>query len=176
MKINTLNNRVRYSHFYHPKFDWNDDSNYKYKQFTDHFVELFADKINWYKFVWYNRNSLSKNIKMKYADKINWIYESLYHDLTEQDLKELLKKNIKLNWLTISRECKLSESFILKHKHLVNWHYISEEQKLSKKFIKKYHYVLFEDNDYYKKSIFKRISERFQNWFLIHKLQNIIFK
>lgn len=171
MKINTLNNRVRYSHFYHPKFDWNDDSNYKYKQFTDHFVELFADKINWYKFVWYNRTSLSKYIKMKFANKINWIYESLYEDLTEQDLNELLNRKIQLNWDSISRNCKLSESFIIKYKYLVNWHFISEEQKLSDSFRKKYHYVLFENNNYYKLPFFERLIKRFKEYYAEKKVK-----
>lgn len=60
-----------------------------------------------------------------------------YND--EEIRKEITEKGIdKVDWLEISIERKLSESFIREYKDYVNWHFISLYQTLSENFVEEF--------------------------------------
>ncbi len=71
--------------------------------------------------------------------KINWLFISWDQSLSESFIENFQDK---VDWNNISRYQVLSESFIEKHQDNVDWKNISRCQKLSKSFKKKWKHKL----------------------------------
>lgn len=185
MNLNKVEIQLKYKDYFDPNFNWNSGELYNNTDlFTEEFINIFQNKINWVGFCQFTAKHISSYLKLKYRLYLYWqYYESVYIGLTSNDIEQLLKEEhlLKgdLNWDFISIECKLDEKFIIKHKKEVNWHYISEEQNLSDDFKKKYHIALTYDDfgrNFYKLSIFKQLKYRYELWYEKHILNNLLIK
>lgn len=185
MNTNKVDIQLKYKDYFDPTFDWYSGELYQnISLFTEEFIDIFQDKIIWVGFCQFTAKHIPIELRMKYRKKLYWqYYETVYYGLTSDDIEQLLKEEhlLKgdLNWDFISRECKLSEKFIIKHKKKVNWHFISEYQKLSDNFKKKYCIPLTYDDfgrNFYKLSIFKQLKYRYELWYEKHILNNLLIK
>lgn len=177
MNTNIVDTHLQYQDYFNPTFEWCSGELYNnIDLFTEEFIDIFQNKINWVGFCQFTARHISRELRMKYRKKLYWqYYESVYYQLIDQDIEQLLKEKYVLNWDFISRECKLSEQFIIKYKKEVNWHFISEEQKLSEQFKKKYHIPLTYDHlglNFYNLPILKQWLYRYNDW----KINQIILK
>ena len=179
MNTNKVDIQLKYKDYFDPNFNWNSGELYNnIDLFTEEFINIFQNKINWVGFCQFTAKYISSYLKLKYRLYLYWqYYESVYIGLTSNDIEQLLKEEYllkgDLNWDFISRECKLDEKFIIKHKKEVNWHFISENQKLSDKFKKKYRIPLTYDSlgkNFYKLPIITQLLYRYEDW----KIQNIL--
>ena len=182
MNTNKIDIQLKYKDYFNPEFSWSEVDLYtnNIDLFTEEFIELFKDKINWVCFCQFTAKYISPKLKLKYKKHLVWLYyESIYVGLTSNDIEQLLKEEHllthELNWDFISRECILSEQFIIKHKKQVNWHYINEEQKLSDKFKQKYHIALTYDSlgsNFYQLPWYKRLIYKYK----IGIINNMVIK
>ena len=177
MNTNKVEIQLKYHDYFNPTFDWSDGELYQnINLFTEEFIKIFQNKINWVGFCEFTAKHISCELKMKYRKNLYWqYYDSVYYGLIDKDIEILLKEKFVLDWDFISRECKLSENFIIKHKKEVNWHYISEEQKLSNEFKKKYHIALTYDSlgsNFYQLPWYKRLIYRYR----MHIINDIVIK
>jgi hypothetical protein len=78
-----------------------------------------------------NLNCLIKEFK----NKVNWIYISRDQKLSESFIREFENK---VHWYNISIYQNLSESFIREFESKVNWNWISSDQKFSESFIREF--------------------------------------
>ena len=58
--------------------------------------------------------------------------------MTEDEIREEIKKGLNIDWNHISSYQKLSEKFIREFSDKVDWYYISFHQKLSEEFIREF--------------------------------------
>ena len=110
------------------------------------------DEVIWWQLSMYH--NLSENFIREFADKLDWRIISISQKLSEDFIREFADK---LDWKQISTTQKLSEDFIREFADKLDWRCISLYQKLSEDFIRVFKY----DVDWCYISQCQKLSEDF---------------
>ncbi len=118
-------------------------------------------------------NLPDKELIQQFQDKVDWVYISINQKLSESFIEKFKDK---VEWNYISESQKLSEKFIEKFQDKVDWVYISINQKLSESFIEKFHdkvsWVWISMNQKLSESFIEKFKDKV-NWGWISSSQKL---
>jgi hypothetical protein len=108
----------------------NDYRFYRKYQFSEYFMDKYAEKLNWDEIG--EHQTLTEEQIEKYANRFDWDNISCTQQMSEKFIEKHKKR---INWEFVSKHQILTESFIEKHKDKIDWYWISSSQILSEIFI-----------------------------------------
>jgi hypothetical protein len=124
--------------------DWH-WSFYSYKDFSEGFIRLFSDELDWRSVC--ENQTLSEPFIREFRKQVHWNSIIIHQDISENFLREM-KDEEDINWSLVSKHIILSDTFIEDFSDKLNWYVISSYQNLSD-----YIMIKFRDKLYWNKVV-----------------------
>lgn len=146
MNIKEINIKLQYEKYVDPNFDWDNITMYIYDNNLNNsnFIDIFANKINWYWFCRFNKQLVNDlNLCEKYKNKINWHILSSGNYFSLEFCKQFYKK---IDWYKYCEHNQLTIEMLFEFAPTFNndtWVAISKYQKnLTKQFLDEYYHKI----------------------------------